>query len=581
MTSISERDKLSIERKQLQADGLLPEWFSTAGYQLFKSKYQWADTPRAQYETIAATLSQHTDTPDYWYGKFFSLLWNGWLSPSTPVLANTGTTRGLPVSCSGGYIPDSIDGFYTARREAALLTKYGFGTSGYLGDIRGRGATISAGGKASGVLPVIQGFVQDSRDVSQGGVRRGSWAGYLPIDHQDFDEVISYLEKEPDDLNIGWNISDKFLAELNTPITRMDDTLAAEARRRFSRALKTKLVTGKGYFFFPDKANRKLPKYYPIPARASNLCSEIVLPSDEQHTFTCVLSSMNVAKYDEWKDTDAIFTATVFLDCVASEFIARAKGIPGLENAVRFTEKARALGLGVAGFHTYLQSKSIPLDSLEAVYFNQELFEKLDKESLEASLWMGARWGVPEWVDEWNMGQTEYEIEPKVRNCSRLAIAPTKSTALIMGGISEGINPDPAYVYTQATAGGEVSRISPVLLEKMKEKGVFNKATVQKIIDGFGSVQGVDWLDEEEKKVFKTAFEIDQHVLIRLASQRAKYIDQWQSLNLFFASGEDPKYITDVHKAAFNDENILALYYVYSRAGVQASKDRQDCEVCQ
>ena len=566
MTSISERDKLSQERKKLQEEGLLPEWFTTAGYQLFKSRYQWADTPRHQYETIASTLAQHTDDPEKWKAKFFELLWRGWLSPSTPVLANTGTDRGLPVSCSGGYIPDSIDGFYTARREAALLTKYGFGTSGFLGDIRPRGAAISSGGKASGVLPVLKGFVQDSRDVSQGGVRRGSWAGYLPIDHHDFDEVVTFLEKEPDDVNIGWNISDEFLKRL--------DSGDKDAQARFARALKAKLVTGKGYFFFPDKANRKLPKYYPIPVKASNLCSEIVLPSDEDHTFTCVLSSMNVAKYDEWKDTDAIFTATVFLDCVASEFIARARGIRGLENAVRFTERARALGLGVAGFHTYLQSRRWSLDGIDTIYFNQELFEKLAKESLRASEWMGENWGQPEWTHFSRTGE-------KVRNASRIAVAPTKSTALIMGGISEGINPDPAYVYTQATAGGEVSRISPILLEVMKERGVYNKQTVQSILDNFGSVQHVDWLTPEEKKVFRTAFEYDQHVLVRLAAQRARYIDQWQSLNLFFAAGEDPKYIAEVHKEAFKNENILGLYYIYSRAGVQASKDRQgECEVC-
>ena len=337
MTFISERDKLSLERKKLQEEGLLPEWFSTGGYQLFRQKYQWADSPREQYETIASTLAAHTDDKEKWYEKFFQLLWNGWLSPSTPVLANAGTTRGLPVSCSGGYVEDSIDGFYSARREAALLTKYGFGTSGFLGDIRPRGTAISAGGKASGVLPVLKGFIQDSRDVSQGNTRRGSWAGYLPIDHPDFSEVVDLVEREPDDLNIGWNISDAFLSRLNS-----GDALA---RASFAKAIKTKLVTGKGYFFFPDKANRKLPAYYPIPVKASNLCSEIILPSDAEHTFTCVLSSMNVAKYDEWKDTDAIFTATVFLDCVASEFIAKARGIRGLENAVRFTERARALGL--------------------------------------------------------------------------------------------------------------------------------------------------------------------------------------------------------------------------------------------
>lgn len=560
-------ERLSQERRMLQKQELLPPWFSTSGYQLFKDKYLWAPTPRLQYETIAATLAVHTDDAPKWKDKFFELLWKGWLSPSTPVLANTGTTRGLPVSCSGGYVGDSVDEFYTARREAALLTKHGFGTSGYLGDIRGRGEPIASGGRASGILPVLKGFVQDSRDVSQGGVRRGSWAGYIPIDHQDFDEVANYLENEPDDLNIGWNITDAWLARLSKG--------EEEPRRRFARALKVKLVTGKGYFWFPDKANRSLPAYYPITNKASNLCSEINLPSDEEHTYTCVLSSMNVAKYDEWKDTDAVFTATVFLDCIASEFIVRARAIPGLENAVRFTEKARALGLGAAGFHTYLQKNSIPMDSLEAVYFNQELFEKLGRESLEASLWMGEKWGRPQWVEEWSR-RTGYGEGP--RNASRLAIAPTKSTALIMGGISEGINPDPAMTYTQATAGGEVDRTNPVLLQIMKDRGVYNSKTIQSITAMFGSVQHVSWLSDEEKRVFKTAFEIDQSVLVRLAAQRGRYLDQWQSVNLFFSAEEDPRKIAQVHKEAFLNEHILGLYYVYSKSGVSASKD--DCEVC-
>ena len=563
-------DRLSRERKQLQADDQLPSWMTTAGYQLFKEKYLWAETPRKQYETIATVLASHTDDLPKWKDKFFNLLWKGWLSPSTPVLANTGTTRGLPVSCSGGYIMDSIDGFYSARREAALLTKHGFGTSGYLGDIRPRGTPISSGGKASGVLPVIQGFVQDSRDVSQGGVRRGSWAGYLPMDHGDFHEVISYLEKMPDDLNIGWNISDDFLSRLKAG--------DKDAAARFSLSLKTKLITGKGYYYFPDKANRALPVYYPISTKASNLCSEIMLPSDAEHTFTCVLSSMNVAKYDEWKETDAIFDATVFLDCVASEFIERASGIPGLENAVRFTRKARSLGLGVCGFHTYLQSKLIPMDSLEAVYFNDELFNKLNEESWRASCWMGDAWGIPEWVQNF----ADNEIPSGgwwPRNASRLAVAPTKSTALIMGGISEGINPDPAMTYTQSTAGGEMDRINPLLLEIMKERGKYTPAVLKDLTAKFGSVQHVDWLSDEEKAAFKTAFEIDQHVLIRLASQRAKYLDQWQSVNLFFSADADPRKVVEVHKAAFMDENIRALYYVYSKAGVGAAKD--ECVVCQ
>lgn len=312
----------------------------------------------------------------------------------------------------------------------------------------------------------------------------------------------------------------------------------------------------------------------PSEMRVTKL-SEINLPADEHHTFTCVLSSMNVALYDEWKDTDAVFVATVFLDCVASEFITRAKGIHGLEKAVRFTEKARALGLGVTGFHTYLQKKRIPFESLEAMYFNDELFKKLDEDSRAASVWMAGEWGVPEWAAAaWDEGRSDI-----VRNCSRLAVAPTKSTALIMGGISEGINPDPGGVYTQLTAAGEVSRVTPVLLELMKERGVYNKNTVQNITDHFGSVQHVDWLTGHEKEVFKTAFEINQYIVLRLASQRAKYLDQWQSLNLFFAGDADPSYIYGVHKQAVADENILGLYYLVQIAGAKGAKG-DECEAC-
>lgn len=882
-------DALSEERKRLQDAGDAPSWWTTGGYQLFKERYQWADTPRKQYETIARTLAKHTGDTSKWEPLFFEMMWNGWLSPSTPVLSNTGTNRGLPVSCSGGVTEDSIEGFYTSRRESAILTKHGFGTSSYLGDIRPRGSEIKSGGKADGVLPVLKGFVQDSRDVRQGSARRGAWAGYLHIDHGDFWEITRFLEKEPDDVNIGWIITDGFIGRLKAG--------DAEAISRYQEALKVKMVTGKGYFWFVDKANRKLPKYYPIKNKASNLCSEILLPSDQNHTFTCqpdfatlikrgvglvtmgeisvgdevwsesgwtrvtgkvhsgskpvfeyrtrrglfvgtedhrvvqdgekvevrfaesidaisfnavssddkscliaemnglflgdgtlrngkpvlcvgendedyyeyfgdhlskdgykyfretdlplfvdvglntydrdfdlkdcrgversflkglfsangsvmnqdgqvrvvltgtsakvmtkamhvlqflgftphlykskgrvtewsngeykskdrydlmllkthevvrfrdeigfiqkykcdvlsnmdekdskpktltnsvlettylgdfdvyhievdnpthtywtgglnvsncVLSSLNLAKYDEWKDTDTIFNATVFLDCVASEFIEKAKGVAGLENAVRFTEKARALGLGVCGWHTFLQQRMIAFESLEAHMWNNLIFKEIHDKSLSATEWMGVTWGPAPWYDEYRRKNGGTGL-PR-RNCSRIAIAPTKSTALIMGGVSEGINPDPAMVFTQATAGGEVFRVNPVLLELMKEKGAYNKKNVQEINEAFGSVQDVEWLTDDEKKVFRTAFEIDQSTVIRQASSRGKYIDQWQSLNLFFGGTEDPAYVSKVHQEAFLDEGIVGLYYVYSRSEAKGSIDKGECLACQ
>lgn len=557
-------DILSEERKKLQEQGLAPMWWSTPGYQLFKEKYQWTETPRQQYEAIANTLAKHTPEPDYWSSRFFNLLWSGWLSPATPVLGNAGTERGLTVSCTENVVADSIDGFYGARWETALLTKYGFGTASYLGDIRPRGSPIKNGGKAEGILPVLKGFVQMSREVTQGSQRRGAWAGYIPIDHGDFWEILRYLEKEPANLNIGWNVTDAFLAKMNSGDT--------ESISRWQHCMRVKMIHGKGYFTFVDKCNRKLPEHYKrngMVFKSMQLCNEILLPSDKDHSYSCVLSSLNLARYDEWKDTNAVFEATVFLDCVASEFLEKARNLPGTEKVVRFTEKARALGLGVCGFHTYVQQQGWDFDGMATHLWNTYVFKKIHDESLQASKWMAECWGAPEWSDG------------TVRNCSRIAIAPTKSTALIMGGVSEGINPDPAMVFAQSTAGGEVYRVNPVLLNVMKAKGIYSKKLLKEINSAYGSIQGLDQFTDEEKATFKTAFEVDPRTILRLAKARARYIDQWQSLNLFFSADESAAYIAEIHQEAFMDEDILGLYYVYSKTGIKGSVDKSECQVCQ
>jgi ribonucleoside-diphosphate reductase alpha chain len=474
-----------------------------------------------------------------------------------------GTNRGLPVSCSGTVVDDSIDGFYSNLHEVAMLTKYGFGTASDLSNIRPRGSKISVGGKANGVLPVIKEHIQAMRNVAQGTARRGAWAAYLDIEHGDFYEVCNFILTEPDDCNIGWTIKQSFIDKLQKG--------DPEAITRYQRALKVKMVTGKGYFFFVDKANKKRPKMYvdkELYINNSQLCSEIMLFNDHEHTYTCVLSSMNAAKWDEWKDTDASYWATLFLDCVASEFIEKARGLPGMSKAVRFTEKGRALGLGLCGLHTLFMQKMLPFESFEAHMLSQEVSAKIWEQAKAASKDMAVELGEPEWCKGYG-----------IRNTHLIAIAPTKSTALLMGGVSEGINPDPAMTFTQMTAAGEVDRVNPVLLELMKKKGVYTKKNIQQIVDDNGSVQKVSWLDDNEKAVFKTAFEINQKAILRLASARSRYIDQWQSLNLFFPADEDPAWISEVHKEAFLDENILALYYIYTQAGVQASKG--ECEACQ
>lgn len=556
--------KLSQERKHLQSIGAVPHWFTTPSWQLFKAKYLHEATGiRDTYERIARTLSRHMPAQEEWETKFFNLLWSGHLAASTPVASNTGTNKGLPVSCSGQYVGDSIDSFYSNRKETAILTKNGFGTSAYMGDIRHRGETISRGGTASGVVPVFEGFVQDMRDVAQGTSRRGAWAGYLPITHGDFFELADKLLHEGDDLNVGWVITDNF-------IERMDRG-DLDAIERYQRALKVKAITGKGYFNFVDKINRANPQSYKIhelSCKASNLCTEIMLHSDKNETYTCVLSSMNLTRWEEWKDTDAVFNSIVFLDCVASEFLKLAREIPGLEKAVRGTERGRPLGLGALGFHTLLQSKNVPMDSLDAALLNEEIFSYLRKEAERATEFLAAELGEPEYCRGLNR-----------RNTHLLAVAPNTSSALLCGGVSQGIEPVVANVYNQPSAAGEIYRVNPIFLELAKGRVGWSDEIVKSIIDNNGSVQHLEWLTDHEKQVFLTAYEIDQKILIRLASQRGKHIDQGQSLNLFFDADESEETISEVHKLAFRDEKIKALYYMRSKAGVSASKG--ECVACE
>ncbi|MCM0621013.1 ribonucleotide reductase N-terminal alpha domain-containing protein [Nocardioides bruguierae] len=554
-------ETLSAERKALQAEGTVPAFMTTAGYAMFRSKYTHAgQSVRERYEAIADTAGVLADEMypredgRPWAEPFLEAIWNGWLSPSTPVLANLGTDRGLPVSCEGSYVEDSVWGFYDTLKEAAILSQHGFGTSAYLGDVRPRGARFSDNGHANGVVPVFNNFVEMTNQISQGATRRGSWAGYLPVDHPDFFELADLIFREPANKNVGWIVTQDFI----------DRMLAGDkdALERYQRVLKIRVVLGKGYLWKVDTVNAAQTESYKVHGlenKASNLCSEITLYSDEEHSYTCVLSSLNLAAYDEWKETDVPFTATVFLDAVAEAFLRRARSIRGLERAVRYTEKARSLGLGVMGYHDYLQQQRVPFESDEAAKLNLEIFAFLSDRSDAASRWMGSVAGVPEWC----VGR---------RNSHVMAIAPTMSTAVIVGGTSQGIEPYVANVWNQTTAAGEMPRANGNLVTLMKERGVYDSAHIDDIVDHGGSVAHVDWLDDHEKAVFRTGYEIDQEVLLERAAERQQFIDQSQSLNLFFDADATPAEISRIHKIALLDPRIKSLYYLRSRAGVQASK---------
>ena len=555
---------LSAERKRLQKEGLLPNWYQTGGWGLFKSKYMEGSTSfKNRVEQIAETAAKHAPQDGIdWKGKFYEVIWNGWLSPSTPTLANLGTNKGMPVACSGQYIGDSVADFYGELLDTAVLTKNGFGTSGYLGDIRPRGSQIATGGTASGVLPVFQTYVDAMKRVTQGVARRGAWAGYLPIDHPDFNELADWVKNNPDDANVGWTISKDFMESL--------DSGHPEAIERYQKALKLKMLTGKGYFLFTDKVADARPEMYKahnLDVKASNLCTEIMLHSGETETFTCILASMNLEKYDEWKDTDAVFTATVFLDCVVSEFLSMASGKRGFEKAVESTEKSRALGLGVLGWHSLLHKRMIPFESFTARKLNVEIFDGINKKSTEASKYLAGQLGEPAYCQGFG-----------VRNTHRIAVAPTMSTSQLMGGVSQGIEPFIGNVFVQQGAGGETIRVVPELLEIMKREGVYSRETLLEIASHDGSIQHVTWMTEAEKEVFKTAFEIDPYVILNQASERQQYICQGQSINLFFGADDPEEHISSVHKAAFKDPRILSLYYIRTKAGVSASSG--ECVAC-
>lgn len=558
-------ERLSEERKELQAKGYYPEWVTTQGHQMFKQSYKYEDTYMlGRHKTIAKELSQYLPTQElreHYEEVFFDLLWSGKLSPSTPVLANCGTDRGFTVACSGQYIGDSVDSFYTELRETALLSQAGFGTSGHFSNIRPRGSSISKGGTASGVRPVIDDFFTCASKISQGGARRGSFAAYLDIESDDFFECIQDLFVNTNGKNYGWIIKQSFIDKLVSGDT--------EANKRFTEALYNKQIHGKGYYFFLDKVNEHRPQMYKdhgLDVKASNLCSEIMLHSSEEYTYSCILSSLNLTKWDDMENDNSIFDATVFLDCVTSDFIAKSKDVAGLEKVRAFTIKGRAIGLGVMGLHTLMQSRSLPIDSLQSHLLDMSIFKRIHDESLRASEWLARVLGEPDWCKGYG-----------VRNTHRTALAPTKSTALLMGGVSEGINPDPGMAFEMASAVGELKRITPVFYELMKERGMYNKKTVNRIIANLGSVQQEDWLTDHEKQVFKTAFEINQEVLINRTSARQQFICQGQSLNLFVADEDMDAQVAYLISLIFLDPNILSQYYIYSRNGVVVN---DECVMC-
>lgn len=543
---MSKYDIYSERRKAAQARKTVPMWMTTAGYQLLYNKnyLDTDETPKDRFQSIASVLSQ----PKYsrlpiTQDRVFDLLWNGWLSLPTPALTSIGKeNKGMPVSCTGNYIQDSVSGFFSAAKEIAQLTKEGFGTSSDLSDIRPRGSIVSNGLKAAGVLPVVELINKTTSMVSQGKNRAGAWAGYLTFEHGDFYEYCQHITHNPKE-NAGFILTDKFMQTV-----RGND---ADAMKRLQTWMKLRAETGTGYLIKRDLIEKRwAAQGRPAKFRASNLCNEIHLPSAPDLSFTCVLSSLNLAKYDEWcNHPTALTDSFIVLNAINELFVdlATQKGWGNdieLSRTLKFAKEYRALGMGVMGYHTYLQSKSIPFHEQDSV--NRDIFHNIQQAGISVSKALAQNTGNVAFGDQYNW--------------ALCAVAPTLSTSLIMGGVSGGIEPVFSNVYSQEMAGGIVSRVNPVLLALMKDKGINSKGLLEDINANNGSVQHLEQFTDHEKQVFKTGYEIDQMQIVRHAGIRQQYLDQGQSLNLYNCG--DQAYLSKVHSYAINNDNVLGLYYL-------------------
>jgi ribonucleoside-diphosphate reductase alpha chain len=534
------------------------------------------ETPKDAYWRVCTTVARRLGKPEL-ASKFFDYVWKGWLNLATPVLSNTGTERGLPISCFGIDVADSIFDIGNKNLEMMLLAKHGGGVGIGINQIRPAGTQIKGNGTSDGVVPFVKIYDSTILATNQGSVRRGAASVNMDIEHGDFWDWLEIREPKGDVNRQCLNmhqcvvISDSFMQKVE-----LGDK---DARQKWAAVLRKRRATGEPYIMYKGNVNRNNPEAYTkngLKVYMTNICSEITLHTDESHSFVCCLSSINLAKYHEWKDSDLIYTSTWFLDGVLEEFIQKAKYMSGFSNSVRSAEKGRALGLGVLGWHTYLQEKGIPFEGLLAQYETRKIFSQLKLESERASRDMSREFGEPLWC-----------IGTGMRNSHLRAIAPTVSNSKLSGNVSPGIEPWAANVFTEQTAKGTFIRKNPTLERALKKMKKNNKDVWDQILADGGSVQGLNFLDDwffndnnlvtldkisemtEEMKselipvkdVFKTFKEINQLELVKQAGLRQQYIDQAVSLNLAFPTEATPKFINQVHLEAFK-QGIKTLYYM-------------------
>ena len=534
-------------------------------------------TPEGRIREIGDRAEAILQIPGYG-DKFYKYMSEGFFSLASPVWSNFGKERGLPISCFGSHIDDDMGNILYTQSEVGMMSKLGGGTSGYFGKIRHRGAPVKNNGEASGAVHIMQLFESMVDVVSQGSVRRGRFSPYLPIDHPDIMEFLEIgTEGNPiQQLTHGVTVTNQWMQEM------IDGDV--DKRTVWARVLQCRGEMGYPYVFFSDNANNNSADVYQDKKHqiyASNLCTEIMLPSNDDWSFVCVLSSINLLHYDKWKDTDAVETMVYFLDAVITEFIEKLEVYRDslnrddrqtfmfMERAYNFAKENRALGLGALGWHSLLQSKRIAFDSQEAYNLNNEIFKTMKERSYKASEELAARFGEPKVLEGYGR-----------RNATLNAIAPTTSSAFILGQVSQGIEPIWSNIYVKDIAKIKVTIKNPYLMDLLEEKDQNTDEVWKSIRDRDGSVQHLDFLSEEEKAIFKTYSELDQLDVVYQAAARQNYIDQGQSVNIIVHPDMPTKDINKIHVTAWK-MGLKSLYYQHSMNAAQKFKQKKECTSCE
>lgn len=557
----------------LKEKGLAPEFLTVEAYQTLSNGYlQPGETPKDAYVRVSQTVALSFDVPNL-DKVFFDLIWNNWLCLSTPVLANSGT-KNLQISCFSGRPADDTYSIMEHITELAMLTKYGGGVGSSFSDLRHKGAPISKGGVSDGIVPFLKILEMTVEGIKQGPTRRGSVASYLNFEHGDIDEFLDIRKATGDHTRRCLS------ASFHNAVCISDNTMneivdsSGKYRDRWNKLMTNRVETGEAYILFTDNANRNCPDYYKGRITQSNLCIEIMEPVTHDETFVCCLSSLNLSRYREWKNWicpvtgfTAVELSVMFLDGVISNFIKQAKELPGLERSVRFAENHRAIGLGVLGWHTLLQQENIPFASFQAMTLNNEVFKKIREEADKMTLFLGQKYG--ECKETKGTGR---------RNTVTMALAPTMSNSILSGGLSQGIEPTTANLFVQKSAKGNFIKKNDILVRILQANNLDTFDVWEQINKDSGSVRNVKGLSPEDKNVFLTAREIDQFALVQQAAQRQRYVDQSQSLNLFFSLPRNKeefikvaKYINEVHLEAWR-LGVKSLYYLKTGSPIKGSQ---------